>query len=310
MPLLLVLAHSTVSADTSLVCQIDRDNVVTVGTTVDASASNVATDLEAMKHDAEELFAVSDVDTEALTVKIRNYRLILALVIICMVVAVVANYRYFKRRRRLEDQNKQHELTEKQRYISGLECERCRLAKELHDGVTNDLLGLEMKLSAINDDSLKCIIEDISKIRASVRNISHELMPPEFSHLGLDEILGYYIKDVVGNGGVEMTFTTDNTQPVGSVPEKIAYEVYRIAQELLSNIVKHSQATKADITLRTISPGRHCLEIKDNGLEWDGNSKTIGAGTQTLLDRAASIRAVIKFSRKDNLNLKTIIFNS
>jgi signal transduction histidine kinase len=135
-------------------------------------------------------------------------------------------------------------------------------------------------------------------------------MPPEFSHLGLDEILGYYIKDVVGNGGVEMTFTTDNTQPVGSVPEKIAYEVYRIAQELLSNIVKHSQATKADITLRTISPGRHCLEIKDNGLEWDGNSKTIGAGTQTLLDRAASIRAVIKFSRKDNLNLKSIIFNS
>lgn len=66
-----------------------------------------------------------------------------------------------------------------QSYIEGLERERTRLAKELHDGVCNDLLGIGMNMQCMQptDESKQEILALLEQVRSDVRCISHELMP-------------------------------------------------------------------------------------------------------------------------------------
>ena len=95
--------------------------------------------------------------------------------------------------KKIELLKQENELNSARRYIEGLEEECKYFAKELHDGIANDLLGLQMKIETSagkgNEQELASLV---SKLRNNVRNISHELMPPEFEHLSLDQILDRY----------------------------------------------------------------------------------------------------------------------
>ena len=65
---------------------------------------------------------------------------------------------------------------------------------ELHDGIANDLLGMSMKIAnASTPESIKAIQMDIDRLRGEVCNISHGMMPPDFSRLNLNEILNAYV---------------------------------------------------------------------------------------------------------------------
>ena len=86
------------------------------------------------------------------------------------------------------------EMNEARQYIIGLEDERKRMAKELHDGIANDLLGISMKMFNVSTpEEMKSMQTDIDRLRSEVRNISHGMMPPDFSRLNLNDILNAYV---------------------------------------------------------------------------------------------------------------------
>lgn len=99
--------------------------------------------------------------------------------ILVLTATVAAGVYYMKNRRRKE------KLAALQSHIDGIEQERGRLAKDLHDGICNDLYGIEMLLQA--DTSREELLTDIEKIRTEVRRISHEMMPPALLDVNLDE---------------------------------------------------------------------------------------------------------------------------
>lgn len=196
---------------------------------------------------------------------------------------------YVFRRKRIR---KEEELKLAQSYIDGLERERTRLAKDLHDGVCNDLLGIGMNMQYMQptDESKREILALLEQVRSDVRCISHELMPPKFQVTTLAETVEAYVEGLALPASVQLAFSKENEEIQWSqVPEEVSYEVYRIMQELLSNILKHSGATEIDVTL-TLKRKLLTLQISNNGKNYCGGEvRGKGIGLTTIQERAKAV---------------------
>ena len=184
-----------------------------------------------------------------------------------------------------------------QQYIEGLENERARMSKELHDGVCNDLLAIEMNIK--NGSSQTNTAELIKLCRDSVRRISHELLPPEFNYATIDDVVKYFInkQQEAYQGKVELKFSSfiDNAQ-WSDIPDFMALDIYRIIQEAVSNSLKHSGAGKIEVSM--ILSGNHLeVIVKDDGKYKLTNTK--GIGLESIQKRAKAINAKIDIVAKE-----------
>lgn len=245
-------------------------------------------------------------EADRMTMGIIGIVLISAMAI--SIIIVVQKRKQVEKNMKLLEQ--ESDLKAARKYIEGLESERKRFAKELHDGVANDLLGLQMKLSTVgnNPDEKEEMVKSVNELRQNVRNISHELMPPEFNHLNIDKILGYYLTDMQKTYGLALDYETMPDAGYEKIPQETAYEVYRIAQELMTNIVKHAGARSVSVALMGMENGKFRLKIESDGNVFptrvaDEANRPTGIGIRTIHDRAKSISAV--FERMDE-NDKTV----
>lgn len=191
-------------------------------------------------------------------------------------------------------------------YIDGLESERKRLAKELHDGVCNDLLGIQYYMQtsdAIEKEVQQKLFPMIEQTRTDVRFISHELMPPALQYTNLNVMLEDYIERL---GNVHQLirfryFSLPEQADWELVSSQKAYELYRIVQEVLGNSLSHSKATEIEITLSMIVEKRKVvLTVSDNG---KGTSVSLasgnGIGLRTVEDRVKCIDAIYSLTSDD-----------
>jgi len=203
---------------------------------------------------------------------------------------------------------KETEIRLTRKYIDGLESERERIAKELHDGICNDLLALEMKLKFIseNEKELEEPLEILSETRTTVRNISHNLLPPVFEYESIHEMLLDYTTHIDKPANMQIYYKADNNISWATIPQNIAYQTYRIIQELLSNSIKHSKATHIDIFL-TLKDNILNIEISDNGIGFDKNKKHKGIGLYTLTERIKSINGIIDIASNNGVKVSISI---
>lgn len=133
---------------------------------------------------------ISRLENEKALQKASQVRLGIYMGVIIIILFIIILMLQHKRKIQL----KEAELNSAKRYIEGLENERKRLAKDLHDGVCSDLLGviMQMKRSDVSDKGRDSAVEMLENIRSGVRTISHELMPPSFQLTDLDEMLYDY----------------------------------------------------------------------------------------------------------------------
>ncbi len=205
---------------------------------------------------------------------------------------------YLFRRRRIR---KEEELKLSQSYIEGLERERARLAKDLHDGVCNDLLGIGMRMQYIaSDDDIRQLLKLTEQVREDVRYISHELMPPNLKNATLAEIAEAYVERLALPAGMQFSFGKEEHGAAwADIPEQTAYETYRILQEALSNIMKYAQATEVRVKL-DLFPDRLLLRISNNGKKYDtANGHLNGTGIATMHERAKAIAATLTMESGD-----------
>ena len=193
---------------------------------------------------------------------------------------------------------KRSRVKEAQVYIDNCKASIEKFAKELHDGIANDLLGIQMRMALSNEQTSQEVTEMIQKVHHDVRSISHELMPPEFEQLSLNEILQNYAQTQAQNNRLDIRFQTVATDDSNTkLSSRISREVYRIVQEVTANILKHStEVTHIDITL-TYNPDKKCeLKITDNGKQTKpikDKSTIQGIGLRTVADRVKSIEGTI-----------------
>ena len=195
------------------------------------------------------------------------------------------------RERRLADA-KLKTLT--QRVLDTQEEERGRVARELHDGISQILVGVRYALDSARrrfekgtgdaETPLKQGIENLGTAISEVRRISRDLRPGALDDLGLGPALKALVEDFSQRTGTEVEFNTVVFRNRLDSESKIA--LYRIAQEALTNIERHADATKVSVDLRGHKRGA-TMRISDNGVGLDRTRRqqSNGIGLRNMAER-------------------------
>ena len=165
------------------------------------------------------------------------------------------------------------------------------MSRELHDGVCNDLLAIEMGMRQGRDadDTARLI----GNCREAVRRISHELLPPEFAYASIDEVLRYHLSKQAEAcpEGLLLTYESEAGGAAWTeVPDDVALEVYRITQEAVGNALKHAGATSIAVSMQ-LHEDALTLRVTDNGQPHAGQSR--GVGMRTMRQRASAIGGAV-----------------
>jgi len=240
---------------------------------------------------------------------LQRNRMLLWTVIIILFLASLSLILYIRLRLRHQHHAKllhEKELESSQRYIEGLEDERKYFAKELHDGVSNDLLGLRMKIETGCDDA-GALASIVDNTRDTVRRISHNLMPPEFDNLELDNVLSAYIDALSRHKAIRFTYKSSPGH--NHIPAPISREVYRVVQEYLMNLIQHSNATQVTVRFESSPDGLITLSITDNSATLPSGAAHTGIGLRTIALRAKALDATTSLTTVEHENTFTFKFH-
>jgi len=210
------------------------------------------------------------------------------------------------RERRLADA-KLKELT--QRVFDAQEEERGRVARELHDGISQILVSIRYSLDNAlrrfrNGDSkieefLDTGIRNLGSAITEIRRISRDLRPAILDDLGL----GPAVKALVDDFSARTGITVDFQQVVfrNRLDEEARIALYRIAQEAFTNIERHSEANRVTVDLRGHKKGV-TLKITDNGrgINKDQTSKEVGLGLRNMQERIEQLDGSLRISSSRN----------
>lgn len=173
------------------------------------------------------------------------------------------------------------------RLINAAEEERKRLARELHDDIGQrlSLVSIELDLmkqtSGLNGSSLNPTLQQLDEIISDIHGLSHRLHSTRLQVLGLEAALRDLCQQLQKQFNLRIDFSATN---LPSLQSDLALCFYRVAQEGLSNCVKHSGATNVQVCL-TFKGGSLRLSIKDDGSGFDLTRSTSSLGLATMRER-------------------------
>ena len=175
--------------------------------------------------------------------------------------------------------------------FTGQSIERKRVASELHDNVSSLLSAVNMSMQAISGKTLtendqkiyQNVREMIKSAYAEVRNISHNIMPAGLEKDGLLSTIEQLLEKI--NLNKQLSFNLESKGMEQRLPVQIELNVYSIVLELINNIIKHSEATKATI-LMVNKDDIFNLQVKDNGVGIQGD---LGHGMGNIKSRIEAL---------------------
>ncbi len=193
----------------------------------------------------------------------------------------------------LRDSNEQL-MRLSRRILRAEEDERRRIARDLHDELGQSLTALDLEVQALarhpqDRESARRCLEIASGLHDSVRDLSVLLRPPQLDDLGLAAALRAHIQRHVEGHGVNVTFTASVS---GRLPPDIEAACFRIAQEAMTNALRHASASNLHVTLAE-TPGQIVLAVEDDGKGFDTTAALTNsqagwsAGLLNMRDRAA-----------------------
>jgi signal transduction histidine kinase len=186
----------------------------------------------------------------------------------------------------------------RERLVAAREEERRRLRRDLHDGLGPQLASLVLKLETArnrmaDDPQAAALLTDLSgrtqEAVADIRRLVYALRPPALDELGLVTALreGATQYHQQGINGLNITF--DAPEKLPALPAAVEVAAYRIAQEALTNVVRHAGARTCLVRLRLDeSAGLLCLEIQDDGKGLPVQRRA-GVGLNSMRERAEEL---------------------
>ncbi|MGO4907824.1 cache domain-containing protein [Pseudorhodobacter sp. W20_MBD10_FR17] len=241
--------------------------------------------------------AAARADTEARVQ--RTFRNI-AFITLASVLAVFLSGLFLNLRERRLAEDKLKALT--QRVFDTQEEERGRVARELHDSISQILVGvrytfeLARRRQATGDarasDSLSAGIEHLNGAIQEVRRISRDLRPGVLDDLGLGPALKSMAEEFGTRTGIKVNYETNPFRNRLDQDSKIA--LFRIAQEALTNIERHSGATEVNMLVRGTKTGA-ILRVQDNGRGMNaGKAESPGLGLRNMAERMERLDGTLR----------------
>jgi two-component system sensor histidine kinase UhpB len=195
------------------------------------------------------------------------------------------------------------------RLIAAQESERTRIARDLHDDVSQRLAGLSIMMSAVKRrlagephadlvPALNSMQESASALAEEIRHFSHNLHPALLEHAGLGAALRAYCAEFEKMHGVKVAYSAGaDTERVES---DTALCLFRIAQEALRNVAKHADARQVELTLTRTPEGLQLL-IVDDGRGFDlagARGAAAGLGLVSIDERARLLRGNVQIDTR------------
>ena len=185
-----------------------------------------------------------------------------------------------------------------ERLVLAREEERKRLRRDLHDGLGPALAGLTFGVDTLRnqltgdrpvdtDTELRRLRDGISSCVADVRRIVEGLRPPDLDELGLAGALGRLVSRLSAEAGVAVGLDVGLDVGGPAVPAAVEVAAYRVAQEALTNVVRHSSAGRADVHV-AVAGDRLVLEVRDDGVG-AAVPRPGGVGLSSMHERAREL---------------------
>ncbi|HCX21700.1 MAG: hypothetical protein CMB80_21835 [Flammeovirgaceae bacterium] len=168
--------------------------------------------------------------------------------------------------------------------IAGEEKERSRLSKELHDGLGPllTLLRLKIETSTIELEPRNELLKMLDDTIGEMRRISNNLMPSVLMDFGAGEAIRNVINQLKKEN-LKITYQYDQYESL-EIPSRIEITIFRIAQEAINNVLKHSGASELRVSI-TEFDDRISLFVKDNGVGFEEGKVHDGNGIRNMRER-------------------------
>lgn len=191
--------------------------------------------------------------------------------------------------------------------IDGQEEERQRIAKDLHDGIGQQLSGLKMAWQALHNKLSEKVPDEITTIESltktlddaasDVRTISHQMMPRVLKEMGLIPALEDILEKGLGSSNIKYGFEHFGLED--RLAARIEISLFRICQELINNIIKHSGATEVSLQLFK-NQNKLVLIVEDNGVGFDRGKHNEGIGLINIKSRLNTINGEVNYEPSPN----------
>ncbi|HTK38225.1 MAG TPA: two-component regulator propeller domain-containing protein, partial [Pyrinomonadaceae bacterium] len=207
---------------------------------------------------------------------------LLAIAVIALIIAMIESRRIAQRNREL--------AAARFDLANEAERERRRIARDLHDQTLADLRNLQMMSDQLSPGNAE-FRSEIESVSTEIRRICEDLSPSVLENVGLTASLEFLLSHTVENYRFH---AAEDLEEKIKFPMNVQLQIYRIAQEILTNIKRHSNAALVEMHIEVTAENEFILTIKNDGEPFDPSvvSKK-GRGIANIRSRAALIRSEI-----------------
>ncbi len=233
-----------------------------------------------------------------------------------LIVALFFVYRFYLQRKKIDQMELQIKDTKLDELMSnyesaalsamleGQEKERGRIAQDLHDRLGGTLAALKLALrkpeNKVDPEDLLIVDEAVSEVRAIAHNLSSGLL----EKYGLNEALQQLFQSIERSGGIKFQMYLHPS--VTGLGQNVALELYRMVQEMVSNTIKHANATEINLQTNLVDDIFNLI-FEDNGAGFDVQKVKNGIGLFNLQKRAENINATLTIDSKPGRGTIVII---
>ncbi|HWP21118.1 MAG TPA: ammonium transporter [Candidatus Cryosericum sp.] len=197
--------------------------------------------------------------------------------------------------------------------VATQERERQKVARDLHDGVGQSLVALKINFGLLplqpSGEELKKhtakAIRMVDEAIAEIRNVIGNLEPSALKKEGLSVSIKSLCRKLEKISGIHFRCTISDAMPVWSETEEL--NIFRIVQECLTNIIKHSGATEVDINMLTLNENRFLISVIDNGRGFNLQTVDSGFGLTSIRERSAILNAKIAIDSAEGGGTRVIL---
>lgn len=234
----------------------------------------------------------------------RNYWIAIVLGLIILILVII--YFLYRRNKHKQEVALQNEIIRQQKaaaqaVLLAEENERKRIATDLHDGIGQTMSAAKMNLSALQNEfenintqqkiALNKVIELVDDSCKEVRAVSHSMMPNVIEKNGLDNALKMFINQI-NSKNLKINLHTQGLS--NKLNRNIESILYRVIQECINNVIKHSKASHLDISLIQ-EQNELSVTIEDNGIGFDTSKASNGIGLENIESRIKFLNGEVEW---------------
>lgn len=187
-----------------------------------------------------------------------------------------------------------------EKLLEGAEEERRRIARDIHDQTLADLSVLARDLEELHcgacEKAARRLEEDVRRAMANLREVMDDLHPQTLDILGLGAALQSYVDRVMTREGLpEIHLYISPDVEELKLPRQIELAIYRIALEVIHNVIRHARASRYEVLLERRNDGL-IFAVEDNGIGFTPSVTFSGRGLNNIRERAGVIGAQVSWS--------------